>query len=197
MTVGSYQLANGKTNWFFVVDLAPGDDGKRRQHKRRGFATQAAAEKAEADARKAYGEAAIGADGSVAAELTAWLSERELDIEETTLDNYRNLFRMYVIPHIGGRQLYSLDKRVIQDMYKTLLKEGGVNKKPLSRTTVRTTHRVLQKAFKDLGINLENVRQPMPEQREDHGRKGVWSPQQSKTFLRYHGSVQLTADLGW
>jgi Phage integrase, N-terminal SAM-like domain len=46
-------------------------------------------------------------DGSVAAELSGWLSERELDIEETTLDNYRNLFRMYVIPHIGGRQLYA------------------------------------------------------------------------------------------
>jgi len=196
MTVGSYELANGKTNWFFVIDLPVGDDGKRRQHKRRGFATQAAAEKAEADARKAYGEAAIGADGSVAAELTAWLSERELDIEETTLDNYRNLFRMYVIPHIGGRQLYSLDKRAVQDMYKTLLKEGGVNKKPLSPTTVRTTHRVLLKAFKDLGINLEGVRQPRPAQREDHGRKGVWSPQQSKTFLRFHKETRLYAAWG-
>jgi integrase len=196
MTVGSYELSNGKTNWFFVIDLPPGDDGKRRQHKRRGFQTQAAAEKAETDARKAYGEAAIGADGSVAAELTAWLSERELDIEETTLDNYRNLFRMYVVPHIGGRQLYSLDKRVIQDMYKTLLKEGGANKKPLSATTVRTTHRVLQKAFKDLGINLENVRQPRPVDREDHGRKGVWSPQQSKTFLRFHKQARLYAAWG-
>jgi len=196
MTVGSYELANGKTNWFFVIDLPVGDDGKRRQHKRRGFQTQAAAEKAETEARKAYGEAAIGADGSVAAELTAWLSERELDIEETTLDNYRNLFRMYVIPHIGGRQLYSLDKRAVQDMYKMLLKEGGVNKKPLSPTTVRTTHRVLLKAFRDLGINLEGVRQPRPAQREDHGRKGVWSPQQSKTFLRFHKQARLYAAWG-
>ena len=64
-------------------------------------------------------------------------------LEETTLDNYRNLFRMYVIPHIGGRQLYSLDKRVVQDMYKTLVREGGNGKKPLSETTVRTVHRVL------------------------------------------------------
>jgi hypothetical protein len=110
MTVGSYQTST-KTLWFFVIDLPPGDDGKRRQHKRRGFPSDTAAEKAETEARKAYGEASIGADGSVAAELTGWLSEPELDIEETTLDNYRNLFRMYVIPHIGGRQLYSLDKR--------------------------------------------------------------------------------------
>jgi len=47
MTVGSYELSNGKTNWFFVIDLPAGDDLKRRQHKRRGFATQAAAEKAD------------------------------------------------------------------------------------------------------------------------------------------------------
>lgn len=171
MTVGSYQLSTHKTLWFFVIDLPPGDDGKRRQHKRRGFPRKTAAEKAETDARKAYGEASIGADGSVAAELTGWLSERELDVEETALDNYRNLFRMYVIPHIGGRQLYSLDKRVVQDMCKTLVKEGGAGKKPLSETTVRTVHRVLMKAFKDLGIDLGAVRQPRPAQRKDHGRK--------------------------
>ncbi|BEL12813.1 site-specific integrase [Actinoplanes sichuanensis] len=196
MTVGSYELSNGKTNWYFVIDLPVGEDGKRRQHKRRGFPSMGAAEKAETEARKAYGEAAIGADGSVAAELAGWLSERELDVEETTLDNYRNIIRMYVIPHIGGRQLYNIDKRVIQDMYKTLLKEGGAKKNPLSATTVRTTHRVLQKAFKDLGINLENVRQPRPVDREDHGRKGVWSPMQSKTFLRFHKDARLYAAWG-
>jgi integrase len=159
---------------------------KRRQHKRRGFPTKTAAETAETDARKAYGEASIGADGSVAAELDGWLSERELDIEETTLDNYRNLFRMYVVPHIGGRQLYSIDKRVVHDLYKTLLREGGAQKKPLSPTTVRTVHRVIMKAFRDLGINLDGVRQPRPADRENHGRKGVWSPRESKTFLKFH-----------
>ncbi|AEV87170.1 tyrosine recombinase XerD [Actinoplanes sp. SE50] len=193
MTVGSYELSNGKTNWYFVIDLPMGDDGKRRQHKRRGFPTKGSAKKAETEARKAYGDASIAADGSVAAELDGWLSERELDIEETTLDSYKNIIRMYVVPHIGGRQLYSLDKRVVQDMYKTLLREGGKDKKPLSPTTVRTTHRVLQQAFKDLGINLENVRQPRPAEREDHGRKGVWSPQQSKTFLRHHRDARLYA----
>ncbi len=196
MTIGSYEFANGKKYWFFVIDLPPGDDGKRRQYKRRGFPTETAATKAEAEARKAYGEAALSADGSVAAELIGWLSERELDVAETTLDNYNNLFRMYVIPHIGGRQLYSIDKRIIQEMYKKLLKEGGVNRKPLSPTTVRMTHRVLKKAFKDLGINLENVRQPRPVERADHGRKGVWTPHQSKTFLRFHKDARLYAAWG-
>jgi hypothetical protein len=64
MTVGSYQTST-KTLWFFVIDLPPGDDGKRRQHKRRGFATAIAAEKAETEARNAYGEAAIGAEAAL------------------------------------------------------------------------------------------------------------------------------------
>jgi integrase len=121
------------------------------------------------------------------------LSERELDIEETTLDNYRNLFRMYVIPHIGGRQLYNLDKRTVQDFYKKLLKDGGSGGKPLSPTTVRTVHRVLMKAFRDLGIELGAVRQPRPAEREDHGRKGVWTPKESKQFLKFHRDSRLYA----
>lgn len=145
MTVGSYTLANDKTLWLFVIDLPIGDDGKRRQYKRRGFPSKTIAETAETEARHAYGEASINVDGSVAAELQGWLSERELDIQETTLDNYWNLFRMYVIPHIGGRQLYSIDKRVIHDMYKT------------------------------------------------HGRKGVWTPGESKAFLKFHREARLYA----
>jgi len=193
MTVGSYTIASNKTLWFFVIDLPVGDDGKRRQYKRRGFPTKTIAETAETEARHAYGEASINVDGSIAAELQGWLSERELDVEETTQDNYRNLFRMYVIPHIGGRQLYSIDKRVIHDMYKTLLREGGNRKKPLSPTTVRTVHRVIMKAFRDLGINLDGVRQPRPADRENHGRKGVWTPKESKTFLKFHRDSRMYA----
>ena len=110
------------------------------------------------------------------------------------MDNYRNLLRMYVIPHIGGRQLYSVDKRVIHDLYKTLLtsgaRRGGGG---LSPTTVRTVHRVLTKTLKDLGINLTGVRQPRPVQRDDHGRKGVWTPQESKRFLKFHRDARLYA----
>lgn len=193
MTIGSYQLSGGRSLWYFVIDLPVGDDGKRRQYKRRGFRTDTEAEKAESEARKAYGEAAIGADGSVAAELAGWLSERELDVEETTLDNYRNLFRMYVNPQIGGRQLYAVDKRVIHDMYKTLLSTGARRGGPLSPTTVRTVHRVLMKAFQDLGINIEGVRQPRPAQRDNDGRKGVWSPQESKKFLKFHRDARMYA----
>jgi hypothetical protein len=49
--------------------------------------------------------------GFVAAELTQWLGERELNLAATTLSNYRNAVQEYIVPFLGGRQLYTLDKR--------------------------------------------------------------------------------------
>ncbi|MBG6103839.1 hypothetical protein IW249_004253 [Micromonospora vinacea] len=97
MAVYNYRLANGQTRWFFIIDLPPDVNGRRRQHKRQGFPNQAAALKAEQDAQAAYGGAGLGADGTVAAELESWLNERELDVQETTLSNYRDIMRCYVV----------------------------------------------------------------------------------------------------
>jgi integrase len=193
MSVYDYQLASGQTRWFYIIDLPPDADGHRRQQKRAGFRNQAGALSAEKDARAIYGGADLTADGSLAAELEGWLAERELDVAETTLSNYRDILRCYVIPQIGARQLYALDKRVIHDLYKTLLARGKKKGGPLSATTVRIVHRVLMKALKDLGINIEGVRQPRPADRETMGRKGVWTPQQSATFLAFHAEHRLFA----
>ena len=84
MAVVSYHLASGATRWYFVIDLPPDVDGRRRQRKQRGFTSRSAAQKAEQEAAAAYGEAALSADGSVNAELDTWVTERELDVQETT-----------------------------------------------------------------------------------------------------------------
>jgi integrase len=193
MAVYPYQLANGSTRWFYILDLPPDSDGRRRQRKKRGFMNAAAAEKAEREARKTYGGADLNADGTVSAELEAWITERELDVQETTISNYRDVIRCYINPHIGSRQLYTLDKRVIHDLYRLLQIQGSRSGGPLSPTTVRIVHRVLMKAVKDLGVNLEGVRQPRPAQRETMGRKGVWTPAESKQFLTHHAGHRLRA----
>ncbi len=41
-----------RKTWFFVFDLLPGPDGKRRQMKRRGFATETIAQREEVAARQ-------------------------------------------------------------------------------------------------------------------------------------------------
>ncbi len=186
MSVHAYRLAKGEARWLYMLDLPPGPDGRRRQQKRKGYLTEAAARKAEDKARGEYGTVELAADGSVAAELSGWLDERELDLEQTSLDNYRDLFRCYVFPHLGSRQLYTIDKQAIHGLYKTLLRGGGRRGGGLSPTTVRTVHRVLTKALHDLGFNIDGVRQPRPVERETMGRKGVWTTAQSTQFLRHH-----------
>jgi len=192
MAIYGYRLARGGTRWMFVIDLPPAADGRRRQHKRKGFRSQDAALDAERDARATYGNADLTADGSLATELENWLVERELDLEPTTISNYRDIIG-YIRPHLGARQGYTLDKRAIHDLYTTLLKRGSKRGGPLARDTVRTVHRVLMKALKDLGITVDGVRPPRTADRETMGRKGVWTQAQCSAFLRYHTGHRLYA----
>ena len=193
MAIYSYQLARGQTRWQFTIDLPPAADGKRRQLNRKGFLRQEDAQAAETKARKTYARADLAADGSLAAELELWLGERELDVAETTLGNYRDIVRCYIAPHLGSRQVYTLNSRTIHDLYKTLIKRGSKRGGPLSRTTVRTVHRVLMKALNDLHIVIDGVRKPRKEDRETQGRKGVWTPAQAARFLTHHAEHRLYA----
>jgi integrase len=193
MAVFPYQLANGVTRWMYVIDLPRDSQGRRRQKKQRGFVTAEAATKAERDILATFGSADLAADGSVAVELERWLADRELDLQETTVCNYRDVIRCYVIPHIGTRQLYALDKQTINDLYRILLKKGNKIGKPLSPSTVRIVHRVIMKALNDLGVNITGVRQPRLAEKETMGRKGVWNAKQSTRFLKFHTRHRLRA----
>ncbi|MFC0530426.1 tyrosine-type recombinase/integrase [Phytohabitans kaempferiae] len=193
MAIYSYRLARGQTRWMFTIDLPPAADGRRRQMNRKGFLSQAAAQAAETEARKTYARADLAADGSLAAELEAWLGERELDVQQTTLGNYRDIVRCYIVPHLGSHQVYTITKRSIHDLYKTLLKRGSRRGGPLSPTTVRNVHKVLMKALKDLRIVVEGVREPLKAERETPGRKGVWTAAQASRFLSQHTGHRLYA----
>jgi integrase len=149
-----------------------------------------AAPKSERDSLAAFSERYAGR-GPQRRRRTGDLAE--LDVQETTVANYRDLIRCYVTPHIGSRQLYTVDKRVLHDLYRTLEQRGGRDGKPLSRTTVGTAHRVLMKAFRDLGIQLDGVRKPRPAQRETRGRKGAWTPAECVQFLDHHAEHRLRA----
>jgi hypothetical protein len=94
-----YQLAGGQTRWMFTIDLPPAADGRRRQMNRKGFTSEAAAIAAETEARRSYARADLASDGSLAAELNVWLTERELDVQLTTLSNgQRNINLGLVVP---------------------------------------------------------------------------------------------------
>jgi integrase len=182
-----------RKSWYFVIDLPRGEDGRRRQMFRRGFTSEKQAAREEQLARQQFGQTDLAADGTVAAELIQWLGERELDVAATTLSNYRNAIMKYVVPYLGARQLYSLDKRAVNDLYRHLLKSGGRAGTPLSAETVRHVHRTLMKALKDLGVVIDGVRQPRRADRETHGRKGVWTARECQKFLIHAANDRLYA----
>jgi hypothetical protein len=125
MPVYPYQLADGSTRWYYIVDLPASTEVRRRQRKKRGFASQNAAVKAERQITDAFSDVALAADGSVTAELESWLQERELDVQATTVANYRDIICCYITPHVGSRQLYTMDKRAAHDLYRLLEQRGG------------------------------------------------------------------------
>jgi integrase len=170
--------------WYFVIDLPRGEDDRRRQLKRQGFKSEKAARDAERAAKEQFRQLELNAEGTVAAELSRWLDERELDLSVTGVSSYRDYVRAYVVPHIGHLQMHTLDKQVVHDLYKKLLKGGGRGGKPLAATTVRTLHRILIKAFADLGLEITGIRQPRKPRKQQHGRKGVWTADQAAAFLK-------------
>lgn len=159
--------------WWFVVRAG----GK--QVKRRGFPTRAAATRAEGEAQDTYGEVEQAVDGSVEAELTAWLDGR-VDLKPSTLGNYRRAFKLYVFPHLGTRQLTSVKASHIHDLYGRLADTGGSGGKPLGARSVLGVHEKLTKAFKDLGLNLKINR---PRTVRKKGRYKPWSVDEVKAFL--------------
>jgi integrase len=176
-----------------MLDLPVGPDGPPTPAETQGLPRRDRRAQGRRQARGEYGRVELAADGTVTAELTRWLDERELDLETTSLDNYRDVLRCYVFPHLGARQLYTVDKQAIHGLYKTLLRNGGKRNAGLSPTTVRLVHRVLTKGLGDLGFHIDGVRQPRPVQREIMGRKGIWTPAEATQFLHHHLGHRLRA----
>src|SRR5689334_12773478 len=110
--ISKYETSDGRTRWQYVMDH--GDDaftGKRRQIRKRGFATVADAEKALADARRAieqgtYVEPSRTTFGTY---LASWLDTRAVTgLQPKTASSYKQLVVDYINPAIGHIPLQKL-----------------------------------------------------------------------------------------
>ena len=113
--------------WWFVVDLAPGPKGRRRQAKRRGFATKKAAQEAldgiRVAARKGgYIPPARQRLGEFLVE--DWLPAVRNRLDVDTWRSYERNIRVHVEPRIGGVPLQSLDAGMLNRFYAELLESG-------------------------------------------------------------------------
>ncbi|MGZ6913651.1 MAG: Arm DNA-binding domain-containing protein, partial [Acidimicrobiia bacterium] len=140
---------DGKT-WYFVVDIANGA-GKRRQVRKRGFATKGEARDA---LTAALGELQRGTYVrpqriTVTSYFDDWLDARTtVGLRPSTIAGYRGVVRRHVKPAVGDLYLQDLQPRDLDRLYADLL-AGKRSGQPLSRRTVRYVHTVIGKALRD------------------------------------------------
>jgi integrase len=140
--------------WWFVVDLSPAADGRRRQAKRRGFKTKAEAQAALDELRVTarQGSYVPPTRQRLGEFLTDdWLPAIKVTIEESTWASYERYLRLHVIPRLGGVRLEAVDAGMLNRLYADLLDHGRLDGKPggLSRQSVRYIHTVIGRALSD------------------------------------------------
>lgn len=143
------QASNG--TWYFIVDIAD-EDGRRQQTRRRGFATQRAAQAAlnkllQDLANRTY---VSPSRQTLLRFLTDdWLPAIETTIRPSTFDSYRRNIRIHVGSHpIGAVPLQRVDAAKLNRLYADLL-AGRSGSRPLAARTVRYVHVILHRAFRD------------------------------------------------
>ena len=181
-----------------MANLPQDGDAGRRQHTKGGFATKRDAEAALRDflSVAATGQVVLPTKVTVRDYLAGWLEAVEPSLAVTASGNYRIIIRCYVLPHLGTQQLSTLRPDHLITAYRTLLTRGGRRGRPLSATTVRTTHRILSKALADAvrdGVLARNPAVNVPLPKAIQPELQVWNRVQVATFLTYAATDRLYA----
>jgi integrase len=130
--------------WTVVVDVTPAGAGARKQVRRRGFPTKAAAlevlrELVDQGEKGTYTPPSRLTFGEY---LEGWLGRLPVEgLAESTIANYRRLVRVYLRPRLGDVRLGELTPVMFDDLYAELTGRG------LSARTVRLVHTTASKAL--------------------------------------------------
>ncbi len=174
----------GKT-WAYVVDI--GKDartGKRKQAKKGGFATRAAAQQALAAVLVELQQGAYIAPSklTVGEFLTEWLPSMRHTVRDNTFAVYRINIEKYIVPNVGGVKLQHLTPNRITRLYSDLLEFGGTNRRPLSSATVRNVHVTLRRALEDAPLQVNPAAKARPPRKQTKDVE-CWTARQLQQFL--------------
>ena len=157
---------NPKTGkWDFIVDV--GRDpatGKRRQVRKRGYATKKLAEAELTRVRSALQSGTFVAPERVTLKTflnDQWLPAIRHTVESTTLASYEQNVRLHIVPHLGAITLQALDPGHLNGLYADLLDHGRTDGTGgLSARSVRYIHTIIHRALRDAtrwGKTVRNV----------------------------------------
>lgn len=121
--------------------------------------------------------------------LEEWLPQVELSVEPVTASSYRAHVNRHINPYLGSVRVGKLDRKMIQSLYATLLREGNPKtNNPLSKSTVIRVHAVLHCALEDLVFsgrlpsNPSHGARPRHTKSERHEYR-IWTQAQLSHFL--------------
>jgi len=169
--------------WYYVADIEPGPDGKRRQEKRGGFRDRDEAEQALAALLKGLADGTYAHDErkTVGAWLDEWLAAKvEAGLRPTTARSYRQHITDYLTPHLGKLRLRDLRPGHVSAMLRKVAAAGP------GPATVRRIHATLRSALSsavrqqliayNVAANVELPAAPRPKVRP-------WEPAELGAFL--------------
>lgn len=186
---------DGSGRWQFVVDLTPPGAKQRKQIRRRGFKTKAAAQE-ELDELKGNvkGGTYVAPSRLLVSEwLERWLRGLPATgLRSTTIEDYRRKLDWYVLGRgIADLRLQQVTAADLDELYGELTASGKRDSTGLAAGTVRGVHLVLSRALADAVRTDLLARNPAERARPPAASAAqsdltVWSPAQLGTFL---GSV--------
>lgn len=153
---GSVKQAQNGT-WGFVIDVPSSEldargRPKRKQTRRRGFATRREAQAELTRTLTRLDEHTyVAPQQQTLAEFIehTWLPAAEHTIKRTTFDGYRRALRRHVIARpIGGMKLQQVDGPALNALYRVLL-AGDADHPALGHTSVHGIATLLHRVFKD------------------------------------------------
>jgi integrase len=131
--------------WHGYVSMGSRGDGRRdRRHVSATARTEVVKKVKALEAKRDAGlVSAAGPSMTVEEWLTYWVENiAPARVRPRTLDSYRSMIRMHLVPRIGKRRLERLMPEHLEQAYKQILATG------LSAATVLRIHRLLHRALK-------------------------------------------------
>ena len=197
-TAGPRKDGNG--TWFFIVDIGRDENGRRKQAKRRGFATKKEAQEELDKVRRSVSTSSYVAPArmSLREYLDAWLAGLPAHgLRPSTVDGYRRCC-LYLPAALANRRVDQVTATDLDRLYADLLKSGLRQREGgLSPRSVRYVHTVLSKALADgvrkghLARNVALAASPPSAKSARAPEMTVWTPAQLKKFLAFTAEEAL------
>ncbi len=169
-------------SWTVVYD-EPSPDGKRRQRSRGGFATKREAQRYLTDALGRIDASTYSSPSKLtlgAFLLDEWMPAIEATLRPLSVERYRSVIRLYVVPQIGATRLQALSGGHLNGLYADLERAG------LSVATRRLVHAVLGRALRDAerwGRVPRNVARQADPPSRGASRATAWTAGELRRFL--------------